>query len=61
MDYVHGLELLGTIEQIDNKYKFIDRMVHLIPLKCSFYTCPWTAMLSFPMTSLEEIRTMFNV
>ena len=39
----------------------VDKVVHLIPSKCSFDTCPYTIMLSFTMTSLKEIPTMFNV
>ena len=42
------------------QYKLVGIMFHLPSLKCMFYTCPCTIMVSFSMTSLKEIPTMFN-
>ena len=53
--------LFAPFNNLISIFKSIDMRVHLIPLKCSFYICPYTIMLSFSMTSLKEISTMCNV
>ena len=49
------------LNNLISTHKSIDRMVHLMSSKCSFYTCPCTIVLSFSMTSFKEIPMMFNI